>query len=34
MSLTDDSFADGQVGMAFFGLGHAIFRDLQVEGRG
>lgn len=27
----DDSFRDGQVGMAAFGPGNAVFRDLQVE---
>jgi hypothetical protein len=32
-SLTDDSFADGQAGMAFFGIVRAIFRDLLVEAR-
>jgi hypothetical protein len=31
ISLIDDSFADGQAGMASFGHGHARFRDLQVE---
>jgi VWFA-related protein len=31
ISLTDDSFGDGQIGMAFFGRGHALFRDLLVE---
>jgi hypothetical protein len=31
ISLIDDSFANGQVGMAFFGHGHARFRDPQVE---
>ena len=27
----DDAFADGQVGMAHFGAGHAVFRDLRAE---
>jgi Ca-activated chloride channel family protein len=31
ISLTDDSFADGEVGMGFWGRGRALFRDLQVE---
>jgi hypothetical protein len=31
ISLTDDALTDGQVGMAFFGRGRAIFHDLQVE---
>ena len=30
-SLNDDTFDDGQVGMAFFGKGRAFFRDLQAE---
>jgi hypothetical protein len=32
ISVTDDTFDDGQVGVAFFGHGRALFRDLQVEG--
>jgi len=32
ISLTDGSFPWGQAGMAFFGHGRALFRDLQVEG--
>ncbi len=31
ISLNDDTFTDGQVGVAFFGSGHGLFRDLQVE---
>ena len=32
ISLTDDTFSDGQAGMAFFGHGAALFRDFQAEG--
>jgi Ca-activated chloride channel homolog len=31
--VTDGTFADGQIGMAFFGGGRALFRNLQVDGR-
>jgi VWFA-related protein len=32
IDFTDDAFADGQIGMAFFGHGRALFRDLEVQG--
>jgi VWFA-related protein len=32
ISLTDDSFADGQAGVGFFGVGRALFRNLEVRG--
>lgn len=32
ISLTDDTFTDGQVGMGFFGAGHALFRNLEAQG--
>jgi hypothetical protein len=31
ISLTDDTFADGEVGIGFWEHGRALFRDLQVE---
>jgi hypothetical protein len=32
ISLTDDAFTDGQVGMGFFGIGRARFRNLEAQG--
>jgi Ca-activated chloride channel homolog len=32
ISVTDDTFRDGQVGVGFFGAGHALFRNLEVQG--
>jgi hypothetical protein len=32
ISLTDDTFADGQAGVGYFGAGHALFRNLEVHG--
>jgi Ca-activated chloride channel homolog len=31
-SITDDTFGDGQAGVAIWGVGRALFRDLVVEG--
>ena len=32
ISLSDDTFDGGQVGMGFFGAGRALFRNLEVQG--
>jgi VWFA-related protein len=32
ISVTDDTFTHGQAGVGFFGAGHALFRNLEVQG--